>query len=322
MTDNKPYIDPQVLALLEPMWNSSEADIDWDNLSEEEVIALRAPAAAETLKAPQLGPDLPRVTDLEANGAFGKTRVRLYDPLNDGKSLPALIYLHGGGWCGGSIENRDDGARLFAARSNMAVLSVDYALAPEHKFPGPLQDVVAVSRWFRDHGNEFGIDPQRLAIGGDSSGANLALAAALDLRNADENFIRNLILFYGVYAHDHSTASHQSFGCDDRYTLSSAAMDLCWRMYLANPTQDQDPRSAPLLADMAGLPPAYIMCGSLDPLLDDSLQLYTKMQEAGIDVTRRIHDGVPHGFISFIDTVDLSRQAWTEAAEYLRSQIS
>jgi len=322
MTDNKPYIDPQILALLEPMWENPGEEFDWDNLSEEEVIAMRAPAAEAILKEPQLGPELPRVLNLEAVGAFGKTSVRLYDPLNIDKPLPALIYLHGGGWCGGSIEDRDNGARLFAAGSNVAVLSVDYALAPEQKFPGPLDDVVAVCRWFRDHGNEFGIDPQQLAIGGDSSGANLALAAALDFRNADEHFIRNLILFYGVYAHDHSTASHQSFGCDDRYTLSSAAMDLCWRMYLANPTQDQDPRSAPLLADMADLPPAYIMCGSLDPLLDDSLQLYTKMQKAGIDVVKRIYQGVPHSFLSFIDKVNLSRQAWAEAADYLRLQTS
>ena len=321
MADNNPYIDPQVLALLEPVWENPAEEFDWDNFSEEEVIAMRVPAAAATSKEPQRGPDLPRVMDLEADGAFGKTRVRLYDPLKDGKPLPALIYLHGGGWCGGSIENRDNGARIFASACNMAVLSVDYALAPEHKFPGPLDDVVAVCRWFREQGSEFGIDPQQLAIGGDSSGANLALAAALDLRNANEHFIRNLILFYGVYAHDHSTASHQSFGRDDRYTLSSAAMDLCWRMYLANPTQDQNPRSAPLLADMAGLPPTYIMCGSLDPLLDDSLQLCEKMKKAGIDVTQRIHDGVPHGFLSFIDQVDLSRQAWSEAADHLQLKM-
>ena len=321
MTDDKTFIDPQMREILRPMWETEADEINWDSIQADEVIAMRSLAANETASKPSIVPDLPRVVDLDASGAFGKTRMRLYDPLNNGNPLPALIFLHGGGWVGGSIENRDNGARLLAAESQVAVLSVDYALAPEHHFPDPLDDVVAVCRWLREHAGEYGIDSERLAIGGDSSGANLALAAALDLRNANENFLRSLILFYGVFAHDHQTASHRLYGRDGRYTLSSAAMDCCWRMYLSNPAQDQDPRAAPLYADMRDLPPSYIMCGSLDPLLDDSLQLYAKTTQAGVDTTKRIFDGVTHSFMSYIGQLDLSLQAWKEAAGFLRSKM-
>lgn len=318
MNNDKTYIDPQMRELLRPIWAAEDDQIDWDNMREEDIIAMRSQAAGEAIQRPSIVPDLPKVTDIQANGAFGKTRVRLYNPINDGTPLPALIFLHGGGWVGGSIETRDNGARLLAAESGVVVLSVDYALAPEHRFPGPLDDVVTVCHWIREHASDFGVDAERLAIGGDSSGANLALAAALDFRNAGQRFLRSLVLFYGVYAHDHDTDSHRLFGRDDRYTLSSAAMDCCWRMYLSDPEQDQDPRAAPLYANMHDLPPAYIMCGSLDPLLDDSLRLHAKMAAAGVDVTKRIVDGVTHSFLSFVEQLDVSPKAWREAAAFLR----
>ena len=321
MDDEKIQIDPQMQAILKPLWDSPEEEPDWDRFGHNEVIAMRAEAMEALAEAPRSGPELPRVVDLDASGAFGKTRVRLYDPSNSGDLQPALIFLHGGGWFGGSIEGRDGGCRLLADLSNQVVLSVGYALAPEHKFPGPLNDVLAVCRWLRAHADELGIDPQRLAIGGDSAGANLALATALDLRNSDEQFLCGLLLFYGVFAHDHQTPSHRRFGKDGRYTLSSAAMDFCWRMYLNAPDEDQDPRAAPLLADLTRLPPAYIMCGSLDPLLNDSRNLYEKMKQAGVDCTLRIHEGVPHSFLSYFSQVNLAREAWREAADFLRSMM-
>jgi acetyl esterase len=303
------------------MWMAGADEPDWDSMQEEDMIALRAQASSMVIPRPSMVPDLPRVKDIHADGAFGKTRVRLYDPVDDGTPLPALIFLHGGGWVGGSIENRDNGARLLASASRFAVLSVEYALAPERRFPGPLDDVLAVCRWLYKHAGKLGIDPERLAIGGDSSGANLALAAALDLRDANEHFLRALVLFYGVYAHNHNTDSHRLFGRDGRYMLSSASMDCCWRMYLLRPEQDQDPRAAPLLANMSSLPPTYIMCGSLDPLLDDSLRLHSKMTAAGVDASKRIVDGVTHSFLSYVEQLDVSPKLWQEAADFLRGTM-
>ena len=159
MNNENTYIDPQMREILKPVWAAGADEPDWASMQEEDIIALRAPADSAAMPRPAIVPDLPRVEDIQAEGAFGKTRVRLYDPINDGKPLPALIYLHGGGWVGGSIENRDNGARLLAAGSRFAVLSVDYALAPEHRFPEPLDDVVAVCRWLREHAADHGIDP-------------------------------------------------------------------------------------------------------------------------------------------------------------------
>ena len=315
------YIDPQMREILQSVWFENHDEPDWNSWREEEVIALRSEGGGEAGPRPAIVPEIPRVSDFLTDGAFGQSRVRLYDPINDSKPLPALIFLHGGGWVGGDIESRDNGARLLAAQSRCAVLSVEYALAPEHRFPEPLDDVVAISRWIHQHANEIGVDANRLAIGGDSAGANLALAAALDLRDTGEQLFKCLLLFYGVYAHDHDTPSHQQFGRDGRYTLSSAAMDCCWRMYLADLEQDKDPRAAPLYADMRDLPPAYVMCGSLDPLLDDSHQLYAKMKQAGIDARKRIFDGVTHSFMSHIGQLDLAVQAWQEAADYLRATL-
>ncbi|MCP4411287.1 MAG: alpha/beta hydrolase [Gammaproteobacteria bacterium] len=317
----EPYIDPQISLLLEQQLSDGQSDYDWDQLSEEEIINMRALAAEACKENPQIGPDLPLIMDLQALGAFGKTPVRLYKPVSDDKPLPALIFLHGGGWCSGDIESRDDRCRLLAAESGMIIFSVGYVLAPEYKFPKPLEDVTAVCRWIREQGDEFGIDPDRLGIGGDSAGANLALAAALDFRNDGENFFKYLALYYGVYSHDHSTDSHHNFGSDERYTLSSKAMDCCWRTYLNDPCEDQNLRSAPLLADLSDLPPAYMICGSLDPLLDDSRHLYKKMINSGNDAELRIYDGATHGFLAYFNKVDLSKKAMIEAAADLRLRM-
>ena len=319
--ENAPYIDAEMRALLEPIWKEAAPDLDWYGMSEADVIAMREPVTIAVNEALRQAPDLPRVVDLTAQGAFGQTRVRLYDPLGIDQPVPALLFLHGGGWVGGSIESRDDGCRRLAHASKLLVLSVDYVLAPEHKFPDPLDDVVTVCRWLHKHGRKYGIDTDHLAIGGDSAGANLALAATLDLRGTGEDLIRQMFLLYGVFAHDHSTASHRRFGQDGRYTLSSAAMDCCWRMYLADSTQDQDPRAAPLLADLSGLPPTYIICGSLDPLLDDSQQLHERLTEAGVNSELRIYDGVTHSFLSFTDDVSISRQGWNDLARHVASRM-
>ena len=150
-------------------------------------------------------PALPLVENRVASTRDRAVPVRFYDPIGDGDPLPTLIYFHGGGWVVGDLDSNDRALRLLALESGVGILSVDYCLAPENPFPAPLNECLEVARWVYRNGASHGIDVERLAIGGDSAGANLALATAIDLREAGEQWLRYMLLIYGVYAREHDT---------------------------------------------------------------------------------------------------------------------
>jgi acetyl esterase len=158
----------------------------------------------------------------EIPGPRGPVRVRLYDPGVE-RPAPCLIYIHGGGWVICSIETYDGVCRRLALAGRFMVASIDYRLAPEHKFPAGLEDCVAAVRWIAARGGAWGIDPARLAIGGDSAGGNLSLATLLSLRDIREDLLRAGLLTYGAYAGDTDTPSARTYG-DGSYVLSRADM--------------------------------------------------------------------------------------------------
>lgn len=246
--------------------------------------------------------------------------VRFYSSVVDGVPRSTLIYFHGGGWVVGDLDSNDRALRLLALESGVSILSVDYVLAPEHPFPAPLDECVEVVRWVRREGARLGIDVERLAIGGDSAGANLALAAAIDLRDAGERWLRFMLLVYGVYARDHATESHGLYG-DGRFGFGTEAMDSLWSMYLGPGATADDPRAAPLGADLGGLPPACIVAGGLDPLRDDSRRLAARLVEGGGDVEYREYPGVVHGFMSMTRELQVARRATAQAAGALRRAL-
>lgn len=246
--------------------------------------------------------------------------VRFYSPVADGAPRPTLLCFHGGGWVVGDLDSNDRTLRLLALESGVSVLSVDYLLAPEHPFPAPLDECVEVARWVRREGASLGIDVERLAIGGDSAGANLALAAAIDLRDAGERWLRFMLLVYGVYARDHATQSHRLYG-DGRFGFGTEAMDALWSMYLGPGATAENPRAAPLRAALDGLPPACIVAGSADPLRDDSRCLAARLVEAGGDIEYREYSGVVHGFMSMTRDLQVARRATTQAAGALRRAL-
>lgn len=322
MPNQPPYVDPEMAALLPWDLAVGPEAVDWVHFSENELHTMRAEAVEMRERSPRPGPDLPRVRDLELPIGLGRLRARLYEPLLSEILLPVIVYLHGGGWCMGSIESHDGNCRVLAKYSRVNVLSIDYPLAPESRFPEALNQIIDACVWLRKHAGEWGIDPDRIALGGDSAGANLALSTAMQLRDAQQNFPKGLLLLYGVFAHDHDTTSHRTFGRDERYTLSSAAMDFCWRMYLEDPAQDQDVRAAPLLGELDHLPPCHLVCGSLDPLLDDSNRLHEKLLEAGVASTLEVVPGVTHSFLSFFDKLQAARNAWRGAADFLEQSLN
>ncbi len=209
---------------------------------------------------------------------------------------PLLIYAHGGSFALGALPSWDAMLRELVRGSGVAVLSVGYRLAPEHRFPAAFDDMLAAVQYAARDGAALGIDASRLAAGGDSAGGNLALATALALRDAGASPLSFLLLIYGVYSTNNTTPSWAELGTGT-YGLSAAQMDWIWANYLTTPNQRADQRVAPLSGTMTGLPPAHLIAGNLDPLIDDSRALAQKLGAANVPNTLTVYDGLPHGFI-------------------------
>lgn len=249
--------------------------------------------------------------------------LRLYRPAYAAgdAALPVLVYFHGGGFVVNSLDTHDRLLRLLAGRSGVAVAAVRYALAPERVFPHQHHQAVAAVRWIARHGAGQGLDPSRIAVGGDSAGANLALAAALALKNDAEARVSFGLLFYGMFAHDFDSVSHRRFG-DGRYGLTTLRMRWYWKQYLGHGHQTRDPRAAPLLADLSGLPPLMLLAAGRDCLRDDSLRLAERLAESGVDHTLSVHDDLPHAFANMTRLVDAADRAVTAAADAVRRHLT
>lgn len=235
-------------------------------------------------------PDVP-TTELTIPGRH-PMRARLYRPsLRDG--LPLVLFVHGGGWTFGSVDTHDGTMRQLAIEAGCAVLGFDYRLAPEHPFPAPLDDTIAAIAFVRSGGLGAAVDASRLAFGGDSAGATLALAAMLRMRDGGQAQPAAAALFYGCYAPVFDTASHRALG--EGYLLTTANMRWYWRNYLGAAFDEPPPLAAPLEADLAGLPPLYLSAAGLDPLRDDTSLLALGLAEAGVSFRYDHVPGVVHG---------------------------
>ena len=257
--------------------------------------------------------------DLLLPGPHGQVPCRLYLPDNTEKP-PLIIYAHGGGFMQGSLPSWDAMLRDLVRQSGVATLSVDYRLSPEHRFPVAFDEMVAMIRLAAREGAGLGVDPTRIAVGGDSAGANLALAAAVASREAGERALGLMLLIYGCYSTDIESASWQRFGRGAG--LSRTQMRWIWETYLERPEQQRDWRAVPILADLAGLPPAHLIVGSLDPLLDDSHLLASRLTAAGVPCELTVYDGINHGFIRYGRLIATARRAIGDCARALRKALA
>jgi acetyl esterase/lipase len=262
---------------------------------------------------------LKRERDLSLPGPHGQVPCRLYLP-DDVERPPLLVYAHGGGFNQGSIASWDHFLRDLVRQSGVAALSVDYQLSPEVKFPVAFEEMVAMTRLAAREGSGFGIDPTRLALGGDSAGANLALAAALAMRDAGERALRFQLLLYGCFSTDCDSPSWQRFG--QGAGLSQAGMRWNWQTYLEKPEQQKDWRAAPALGDLTGVAPAHLIVGSLDPLLDDSNRLAAKLKEANVPHNLTVYQGINHGFIRYGRLIGTAHRAVAECAAALKAGLA
>jgi acetyl esterase len=257
--------------------------------------------------------------DLALPGPHGQVPCRLYMP-DQGETPPLLVYAHGGGFMQGSIPSWDHFLRDLVRQSGVAALSVDYQLSPEVKFPVAFEETVAIVRLAAREGAGFGIDPSRLAVGGDSAGANLALAAALAMRDAGEKALRFQLLLYGCFTTDCESPSWQRFG--QGAGLSQSQMRWIWETYLETPEQYRDWRAAPLGGNLAGVAPAHLVVGSLDPLLDDSNMLAARLKATGVPHDLTVYQGINHGFIRYGRLIGTARRAIAECAAALKTGLA
>jgi acetyl esterase len=247
-------------------------------------------------------------------------RVRCYDPGPD-VAKPALIYLHGGGWTLFSLDTHDRVMREYAARAGLMVVGVDYALSPEAKYPVALEQVVAVARFLRERGAELGVDPQRIAIGGDSAGANLAISACIRLRDeGDPRLIGAMVLNYGVFDRRSSAESQRRFGGPGNM-LTSEEMKSFWRNYLGDDRDAEDPLVCPLRADLRGLPRALLVVPECDLLAEQSVQLADRLAAAGVSVKLEMYRGAVHSFLEAVSIAPIADRAFDDTARWLRASL-
>jgi acetyl esterase len=269
--------------------------------------------AMEDANEAETGPALPLpvVADVDAGGV----PARLYATRVD---APVLVYLHGGGWCYGSIETVDRFCRRVADRSGCAVLSAGYRLAPEHPFPAPLEDVDTVLAYVRRSGAELGVDPARIAIGGDSAGGQLAAVAARRQRDAGTP-LDYQVLIYPVIDPLMASESYAELGS---YGLDRPSMKLAWEAFVPDPAQRMSPDAAPLAADLAGLPAALILTAEYDVLRDEGADYADALLAAGVPAVHTRYMGVNHGFARKIGTIDAARVAADQVAAGLRAALT
>jgi acetyl esterase len=266
-------------------------------------------------------PRISRAETLTLPGPAGDFPVRIVYPgasVKTGAAVPVIVWLHGGGFVLNSIDTHERLFRLLALRSGAAVVGIGYSKAPEQRFPIQAAEAAAALQWLRAHGAEKGLDPTRVALGGDSAGANLALSAAV-AETAAGRKLSGLALFYGMYAPDFETESHKEHG-DGRYGLSTERMRWYWSQYLGD-ADPRDPRAAPLHADLRGLPPTLLAAAGLDCLLDDSLCLAELLTEANVETDLSIYPSLPHSFALMTAWVRAADGAVTRAAARLSALL-
>ncbi|MFF1873287.1 alpha/beta hydrolase [Streptomyces sp. CB03911] len=257
------------------------------------------------------------VEEHRIDGPGGPLVLRLYRPSAPTGPLPGLLYLFGGGWTLGSPDTSDAICRRLTNTAGCVTASVGYRLAPEHPFPAAVQDCRAAVRWLARYAPDLGVDPARLAVGGDSAGGNLAAAVTLLCRDEGGPALRHQLLVYPNTDHRADTASLREN--DDPALFNRRSVRWYWNHYLADAADGGHPLASPLrAADLAGLPPATVITAEYDPLRDEGERYAEALRSAGVPVGLRRYQGMPHGFFAMAGVLDAGQEAQRYAAERLR----
>ncbi len=261
------------------------------------------------------GHRLARVEELSIPTRDGAAiAARLYAPAQE--RLPVLLYFHGGGFTIGSVATHDALCRHLSHLSHCAVVSVDYRLAPEHKFPTAANDAWDALQWLVREARALGLDDTRIAVGGDSAGGTLAIVCAIEARDAGLPLALQLLFYPGCAAHQ-DTPSHKTFA--EGFVIGEEQISYFFNHYVNSPADRDDWRFAPLLApDVEGVAPAWIGLAECDPLVDESVLYADKLRAAGVEVDLEIYRGVVHEFIKMGRAIPEALQAHADAARALK----
>lgn len=282
------------------------------------------PAAAATMVVAKMGKDttptalVPGVisVDRQITGAAGQIPARIYTPSGSGP-FPVVVYYHGGGWVIANKQVYDGGARALAKEANAVVVSIDYRLAPEHKFPAQHDDALAAYRWALANAASIKGDPKRVALAGESAGGNLAVATAMGARDAKLQQPTAVVSVYPIAQPDTTTGSYTTYA--NAKPLNRPMMSWFFKQTVKSPADAKDPRIDIVHANLRGLPPVTIVNAEIDPLRDDGQQLEAALKNAGVSVERRVYDGVTHEFFGMGAAVDKAKEAEQYAGSRLKS---
>jgi acetyl esterase/lipase len=262
--------------------------------------------------------ELPRVEERSLPGPAGPLALRLYAAAT-GRALPLLVYFHGGGWVIGNLDSHDDVCRRLAQASGCLVASLDYRLAPEHRFPAAVDDAWAALQWIAAHAAELGGDPARIAVGGDSAGGNLAAVMALRAAERGGPALAFQLLVYPVLDCDFARPSYLAHG--EGYVLTRKGMEWFWNHYLPDAAARRDPDASPLhAASLAGQPPALLLLAGLDVLADEGEAYAERLRAAGVPVTVKRYADAIHGFLGMTVTAP-ARRGLADAGKALKAAL-
>lgn len=249
-----------------------------------------------------------------------RVRCKLYRPDTSPSCEALLLYCHGGGFRHGNLEGSDPPLRQIARASGVSVLSVGYSLCPEHPFPQAHEEISGILRMLLQGSEICGFTPSKLAIAGDSAGANLALSAVLANKEQDLERIAYILLFYGVFSKDVHSPSWKRLSGFGGHGITAESMTEYWSTYAVH--GENDWRVQPLFGDLDELPKTRLLVGNLDPLMDQTFALYDKMLKAGNDVSMDILSGMTHGFIRFNELVPIVRKILEKESQTLAKAMA
>jgi len=265
-------------------------------------------------------PELKSVQPLAIPSPAGPIPARIYTPkitrLNAGLA-PCLIFFHGGGWVIGDLDTHDVVCRKLADEGQLMVISVDYRLAPEHKFPAAVEDAITATAWIAANAEQLGIDASRLSVGGDSAGGNLAAVVSIAARDGNGPKIAGQVLIYPATDFAMTHPSHRE--PETSILLTHSVIKWFGDHYLNGPADAADWRASPARATtLAGLPPAYVLTAGADPLRDEGDEYAQRLKDAGVSVTHRSFPGQFHGFFTMGKFLQQANVAAAEIGDWLK----
>lgn len=287
-----------------------------------ETMPIRKGRANIVAGAKVVGGNLPigAVTDRTIDGPGGPLTLRFYTPRGLTGDAPALVFLHGGGWIYGDLESHDAVCRFLAEEAQVRVIAVDYRLAPEAPFPAAFDDSWAAWTWITEHAKGIGIDPTRIAVGGDSAGGNLAALVAQHAVSAGGIEPAFQLLIYPATDFLETSASRLTYA--EGFYLTKAFMDLAEVHYLVGDEDKSELRLSPLHQDVAGVAPAYLVTAGFDPLLDEGKAYADKLRDAGVRVEYVCEEGLIHSFANMVAVGTSAPRAMRRAATALQRGLT